>query len=121
MKYRVVGRNGQIEAFDANELYHKAVKGEWKKVHGMLYRAVTMDVELDIASGKSKEPNIINVRLLFVRGATEQSKPCVGEKDWTLFLSTDAEMSTTKILVPYACNTLPRYVHLKGLAIVWLK
>jgi len=61
-----------------------------------------MDVELDIASGKSKEPNIINVRLLFVRGATEQSKPCVGKKDWALFMSTDAEMSTTKILEIYA-------------------
>ena len=102
MKYRFLSQKGQIEALDANELYHKAVKGEWKKVRGMPYRAVTIDVELDIASGKSKEPNIINVRLLFVRGATEQSKPCVGKKDWALFLSSDAEMSTTKILEIYA-------------------
>ncbi len=68
----------------------------------MPYRAVTMDVELDIALGKNKESNIINVRLLFVRGATEQSKPCVGKKDRALFLGTDAEMSTTKILEIYA-------------------
>jgi len=93
IKYRVVGSKGQIESLDANALYHKAVKGEWKKVRGMPYRAVTMDVELDIASGKNKEPNDINIRLLFVRGATEQSKPCVGKKDWALFLTTDPEMS----------------------------
>ena len=102
MKYRVMGSPGQIEALDANALYHRAVKGEWKKVRGMPYRAVMMDVELDIALGKNEESNYINVRLLFVRGATEQSKPCVGKKDWALFLTTDPEMSMTKILEIYA-------------------
>ncbi len=102
MKYRIVSQTGQIEALDANALYHKAVKGEWKKVRGMPYRAVTMDVELDIALGNNKKPNIINVRLLFVRGATEQSKPCVGKKDWALFLSTDPDMRLTRILEIYA-------------------
>ncbi len=102
MKYRFVSSKDQIEAFDANQLYHKAVKGEWKKVRGMPYRAVTMDVELDIASGKNKEPNYIHVRLLFVRGATEQSKPCVGKKDWALFLTTAPKMNMTKILEIYA-------------------
>ncbi|MCF6299327.1 MAG: transposase [Thiomicrorhabdus sp.] len=102
MKYRVTGAKGQVESLDANALYQKAVKGEWKKVRGMPYRAVTMDVELNIASGKNEEPNEINIRLLFVRGATEQSKPCVGKKDWALFLSTDPDMSMTKILEIYA-------------------
>lgn len=102
MKYRVAGKRGKTEEIDANALYRKAVKGEWKKVRGMPYRAVAMDVELDIASGNNKEPNNINVRLLFVRGATEQSKPSVGKKDWALFLTTDPEMSMTKILEIYA-------------------
>ncbi len=102
MKYRVVGSKGQVEWLDANALYHKAVKGEWKKVRGMPYRAVAMDVELDIALGKNEAPNYTHVRLLFVRGATEQSKPCVGKKDWALFLTTDPEMSMTKILEVYA-------------------
>ena len=31
MKYRAVGPRGQIEMLDANALYHKAVKGAWKK------------------------------------------------------------------------------------------
>lgn len=75
MKYRVVGLKNQVEALDANALYHKAVKGEWKKVRGMPYRAVTMDVELDIAPGKNKQPNVLKVRLLFGswRDAAEQS------------------------------------------------
>ncbi len=102
MKYRVVGSKGQIESLDANALYHNAVKGEWKKIRGMPYRAVTMDVELNIASGKNEAPNDISIRLLFVRGAMEQSKPCVGKKDWALFLATDPEMSMTKMLEIYA-------------------
>jgi len=63
MKYRVADSTGRIEALDANALYHQAVKGEWKKVRGMPYRAVTIDVELDIETAKNKEVNVINVRL----------------------------------------------------------
>lgn len=102
LKYRAMDPHGRIEALDANGLYHQAVKGEWKKVCGMPYRAVTLDVSLDIATDKNKEPNIINVRLLFVRGATAQSKPCVSKKDWALFLTTDPEMSMTEMLEIYA-------------------
>ncbi len=102
MKYRVVGATGQIEELDAKEIYHRAVKGEWKKVRGMPYRAVPVDVELDLANKGEKNPKRIKVRLLFVRGAAADGKACVGKKDWALFLTTAADMSLTKILEIYA-------------------
>lgn len=102
MKYREVNSSGQVTLLDANALYQKAVKGAWKKVRGMPYRAVTMNVELEVESDKKKAPDNINVRLLFVRGAAEQGKPCAGKKDWALFLTTAPEMSMTKMLEIYA-------------------
>ena len=101
MKYRVVGSTDQIEELDAKEIYRRAVKGEWIKVRGMPYRAVPVDVELDLADKGEKERKRIKVRLLFVRGAAD-GKACVGKKDWALFLTTAAEMSLTKILEIYA-------------------
>ncbi len=102
MKYRVETPNGKTESLDANSLYQCAVKGEWKKVRGMPYRAVSMDVKLDIAEKGMKEEKWISVQLLFVRGTPSDGKTGVGKKDWALFLTTDPTMSLTKILEIYA-------------------
>ena len=105
MKYRFMGHGGRVLELDAKALYQRAVKGEWKKVHGMPYRAVTLDVELDIANEqekKEKSTRWIPIRLLFLRGAASTEKPSVGKKDWALFLTTDPDMSMTKTLEVYS-------------------
>ena len=102
MKYRVEITKDKKEMLDAKALYQYAVKGEWKKVRGMSYRAVTMNVELDIKGDGEKEPKWINVKLLFVRGAAGDMTGNVGKKDWALFLTTDTSMSLTKTLEVYA-------------------
>ena len=105
MKYCLVDEKGRRRLIDAVGLYKRAIKGKWAKVHGMPYRAVTLDVELDIADEQEKKEKIskwIKVRLLFVRGAAEGEKPSVGKKDWALFLTTDPNMSQTKTLEIYA-------------------
>ena len=103
MKYRVVDGKGRSSELDAKALYARAVKGEWKKVKGLPYRAVTLDVELDIADEKTKSAvQWIKVRLLFVRGSEEDEKPSVGKKDWALFLTSNPGMSAAKALEVYA-------------------
>jgi SRSO17 transposase len=101
-KYRLADEKGRTLDLDAQSLYQRAVKGEWKKVHNMPYRAATLDVDLDIASEEQKKSQWIKVRLLFVRGAEEDEKPSVGKKDWALFLTTDPDMSLTRTLEVYA-------------------
>lgn len=102
MKYRVRDAKGKVRELDAKALYQKAIKGKWKKVHGMPYRAVCMNVELDISEKGKGKPQILEMRLLFVRGTAAESKASVGKKDWALFISTNPRMSTTKILEVYA-------------------
>lgn len=102
MKYHAVETNGKANDLDAQALYQCAVKGNWKKVRGMPYRAVVMDVELDIAEKGEKEPKRIKVRLLFVRGISADGEASVGKKDWALFLTTDQALSLAKILEIYA-------------------
>ena len=102
MKYRVSGSNGKIELLDAKALYQRAVKGEWKKVRGMPYRAVPLDIELDLTEEENKEPRRIDAKLLFVRGVSADEKASAGKKDWALFLTTDPSMSLSKILEVYA-------------------
>ena len=102
MKYRVTGTKGKAEELDAKALYQRAVKGEWKKVRGLPYRAVTIEVELDVGNKEDKEPKLIKTRLLFVRGVKAEGKASISKKDWALFLTTAPEMSLTKILEIYA-------------------
>lgn len=101
MKYHVSGPGQKPADLDATALYKRAVKGQWKKVRGMSYRAVSMDMELNL-SKKDEEPDYLPVRLFFVRGVNTDGKPTVGKKDWALFLTTDPDMSMTKILEIYA-------------------
>ncbi len=102
MKYRAVVKGGNKQLFTAQALYAYAVKREWKKVRGMPWKAVSLDVELDLAEEDEKKPRWKPVRLLFVRGLKETGEADVGKKDWALFLTTDIELSMSKILEIYA-------------------
>ena len=102
MKYRVVIKGRKKEFLNAQELYAGVVKQEWKKVRGLPWKAVSLDVELDLAEDDEKTPRWQAVRLLFVRGLTEPGEADAGQKDWALFLSTDVQLSMSKMLEIYA-------------------
>lgn len=102
MKYRAVTKGQKTELLDAKELYAHAVKGQWKKVRGLPWKAVELEVELDLSEDKQKLPEWKAVKLLFVRGVSEPGEPEVGKKDWALFLTTDARLSMSKMLEVYA-------------------
>ncbi|MCU7881331.1 MAG: hypothetical protein KZQ66_18545 [Candidatus Thiodiazotropha sp. (ex Lucinoma aequizonata)] len=68
----------------------------------MPWKAVTLDVELDLPEKDEKKPRWQLVRLLFVRGLKEPSEAEVGKKDWALFLTTDIRLSMSKMLETYA-------------------
>ncbi len=102
MKYRAVVGGRKKQLLNAQELYTYAVKREWKKVRGMPWKAVVLDVELDLAEKDEKKPRWQPVRLLFVRGLKEPGEAEVGKKDWALFLTTDIQLSMSKMLETYA-------------------
>jgi SRSO17 transposase len=102
MKYRVVMNGRKKERLDAKALYAYAVKRAWKKVRGMPWRAVSLNVELDLAEKGDKEPQWQPVQLLFVRGLHEPGEADVSKKDWALFLTTDINLSMSKLLEIYA-------------------
>ena len=102
MKYRAVIKGRKKELLNAQELYTCVVKREWKKVRGLPWKAVSLDVELDLAEDDEKTPRWQAVRLLFVRGLKEPADTDAGKKDWALFLTTDVNLSMSKILEVYA-------------------
>ena len=102
MKYRATISGEKEQLLDANELYTHAVKRQWKKVRGLPWKAVILDVELDVAEDKEKTPRWESVRLLFVRGLKEPGEADASQKDWALFLTTDTQMSMSKMLEIYA-------------------
>lgn len=102
MKYRTVVNGQTKQLLNAQELYTYAVKREWRKVRGMPWRAVSLDVELNLAEKDEKKPRWKRVRLLFVRGLKEPGGAEVGKKDWALFLTTDIQLSMSKMLEIYA-------------------
>ena len=102
LKYRVVVKGRTKQLLNAQELYAHAVKKEWKKVRGMPWKAVTLDVELDLAEKDEKKPRWKAVQLLFVRGLNDSGEMDVSKKDWALFLSTDTQLSMSKMLKTYA-------------------
>ena len=102
MKYRAVVSGRKKQLLNAQELYSYAVKREWKKVRGMPWKAVMLDVELDLAEKNEKKPRWQPVRLLFVRGLKELDEADVSKKDWALFLTTDTKLSMSKMLETYA-------------------
>lgn len=102
MKYRAVVNGRTKQLLNAQELYTYAVKRQWRKVRGMPWKAVTLDVELDLAEKDEKKPRWKAVRLLFVRGLKEPGEAQVSKKDWALFLTTDIHLSMSKMLEIYA-------------------
>ncbi len=68
MKYRVRIDDQQPVLLDAKALYKQLVKGDWKKVKGLPWKAVVIEAELDLAGPGKKEPARQKVKLLFVRG-----------------------------------------------------
>ena len=66
------------------------------------WKAVSLDVELDLAEDGEKTPRYQAVRLVFVRGLKEPGEADAGNKDWALFLSTDVHLSMSKMLEIYA-------------------
>ena len=89
MKYRVHAGEGEAQRLDAKEIFAHQVTKRWRKVRGLPWRAVAIDVELDVSETGSQPPQWKRVRLLFVRGVHEPGEPEVGKKDWALFLCTD--------------------------------
>ncbi len=102
MKYRAVIKGRKKVLLNAQELYACVVKREWKKVRGLPWKAVVLDVELDLAEDNEKSPRWQAVRLLFVRGLKDPGEAETGKKDWALFLTTDVNLSMSKMLEIYA-------------------
>ncbi len=87
---------------DVKALYKHSVRKQWKKIPGQKYQAKVIDVELNLAQTSKEKAQWINVRLLFVRGADQETKTQVGKHDWAVFLSMDRNLSATEILEIYA-------------------
>ncbi len=102
MKYRAIIKGRKKELLNAQELYRCVVKRQWKKVRGLPWKAISLDVELDLAEDDEKTPRWQTVRLLFVRGLKEPGEADAGKKDWALFLSTDVHLSMSRMLETYA-------------------
>ena len=56
MKYRAVVSERKKQLLNAQELYTYAVKRVWNKVRGMPWKAVVLNVELDLAEKDEKSP-----------------------------------------------------------------
>jgi SRSO17 transposase len=96
--------NGEIiqHDMDVKALYKHNVRKQWQKIPSQKYQAKVIDVELNLALTVKKEAQWINVRLLFVRGADQETKTQVGKHDWAVFLCTETELTATEILETYA-------------------
>jgi IS4 transposase len=102
MNYCAGVKGSHKQLLTAQELYSHVVKRQWKKVRGMPWKAVSVDVELELAEKDENKPRWTPVRLLFVRGLKETGELDVSKKDWALFLTTDSELSLSKMLEIYA-------------------
>ena len=87
---------------DMKVFYQHSVRRQWKKIPGQNYQVKVVDVELNLAQTPKEEVQWIKVRLLFVKGADQETKTQVGKHDWTVFLCTDTGLTVTDILELYA-------------------
>ena len=96
--------NGEIikRDMDVKALYKHSVRKQWEKIPGQKYQAKVVNVELNLALTDKEEAQWIKVRLLFVRGADQETKTQVGKHDWAVFLCTDTGLTATEILELYA-------------------
>ncbi len=105
LKYRVSKyTNGKIvkREMDVKALYQHSVRKQWQAIPGQRYQAKVVDVEINLAETRKADAQWVQVRLLFVRGATESNKAQVGKHDWAVFLCTDTALTATEILALYA-------------------
>ena len=103
MKYRVHAADGtKTRMLDAKELFAHQVRRRWTKVQGLPWRAVAVEVELDVSANRQQPAQWKRIRLLFVRGVHEPGEPEVGKKDWALFLCTAPGLAMSKMLEVYA-------------------
>ena len=80
MKYRVSTGGGEPQMLDAKALFALQVRKRWRKVRGLPWRAVSVEVELDVSQAKERSAQYKRVQLLFVRGVHEPGEPEVGKK-----------------------------------------
>lgn len=92
----------QTQQLTAVGLFQQVVRKQWDKIPGTAYQAKTLNVELNLAKKPTDPEHWITVRLQFVRGVDQASKPQVGKHDWALFLCTNAELPPQEILKIYA-------------------
>ena len=102
MKYRVHVGEGETQMLDAKEIFAQQVRKRWRKVRGLPWRAVSVEVELDVSETKARSAQWQRVQLLFVRGVHEPGEPEVGKKDWAVFVCTDPALAVSKMLEVYA-------------------
>ena len=102
MKYRVSTGGGETRMLDAKEIFAQQVRKRWRKVRGLPWRAVSVEVELDVSEAKERSAQWKRVQLLFVRGVHEPGEPEVGKKDWAVFVCTDPALAVSKMLEVYA-------------------
>ena len=103
LKYRVPHGKG-YKLLDAKGLYRKAVRKQWDQVTDLPWKAVEMIVKVDLSTekGVNAQANYQPMKLLFVRGINDKEDRIASRTDWALFLSTDAKMSSAKMLQIYA-------------------
>ena len=102
MKYRVHVGEGEAQMLDAKEIFAQQVRKRWRKVRGLPWRAVSVEVELDVSEAKARSAQWQRVQLLFVRGVHEPASPRWGSKDWAVFVCTDPALAVSKMLEVYA-------------------
>lgn len=102
LKYRIKV-NGRYQDLDAKELFSIAVRKKWVKVRDLPWKCVELQVEVDLnEKKKGVRPDYQSIKLLFVRGIKEPDDTDGSAKNWALFLSSDPEMSSSKMLQTYA-------------------
>ena len=103
LKYRVPHGKG-YKLLDAKALYRQPVRKQWDQVADLPWKAVEMIVEVDLSTEKGvyAQPDYQPMKLLFVRGINDKEDRTASRTDWALFLSTDATMSSAKMLQIYS-------------------
>ena len=70
MKYRVHVGEGEAQMLDAKEIFAQQVRKRWRKVRGLPWRAVSVEVELDVSEAKARSAQWQRVQALVrARGA----------------------------------------------------
>lgn len=97
----------------AKALYRHSVRKKWQTVAEQPYQAKIVDAELNLTESPKASEQWIKVRLLFVRGAIDETKTQVGRHDWGGFLCTDTALSTTEILQHLPCVGQSKFISKK--------